>query len=90
MFLQCVGLTSFRYANFAAVALFTLDHSFWSLIFFVFDKHYYYKHYIGSSVAVLGTILIFVSDFNSSGNAGLSDEVKGDMMCVLYIPLQCV
>lgn len=73
-------LLAFRYAHFATVGL--LLHltipfvTFFSYI--ILNKRYFWKHYLGSAVALLGSVVIFVSAFENE----TAEELKGDIMCV--------
>ena len=76
-------LTAFRYANFATVAI--LLHMTVPIVTFlncvILEKRFATCHYVGSAIAFLGCIIIFVSHFDSDYNS--SEEVKGDLMVIL-------
>lgn len=77
---------AYRYANFATVALLLhLTIPFvTAMSYYVLSTRYLWKHYIGSSLALVGSFVIFINDFRcASENEFVSDEAKGNLMCVI-------
>ncbi|DAZ98686.1 TPA: hypothetical protein N0F65_008812 [Lagenidium giganteum] len=78
------AVKAFNYANFATLGLLlNLTIPFVTLFTYVFLKtRYRMLHYVGALVAITGSVVIFVSDYSSSADTGMSRAFKGDLMAV--------
>ncbi|KAJ0396497.1 hypothetical protein ATCC90586_002815 [Pythium insidiosum] len=79
------AVKAFNYANYVTVGLLlNLTVPFATLFCYIFLKTRYAKtHYLASFIAVCGSVVIFVTDYNSSINGEMSREIRGNIYCVI-------
>jgi solute carrier family 35 protein F1/2 len=86
------AVNAFNYANFATLGLLlNLTVPFVTLFCYIFLKtRYNWTHYLGAATSVAGSVVIFVADYDKSINGELSQELKGDFLCLLAAFLYAV
>ncbi|CEG37301.1 drug metabolite transporter superfamily [Plasmopara halstedii] len=79
------AVKAFNYANYATLSLIlNMTVPFVSLFCYLFLKtRYSTRHYLGATIALSGSIVIFVTDYTSSANGTSSREIRGDMYALI-------